>query len=77
MEMDFARFRVASLLLLTMAAGAFGYCFGWQRGQIAAKHDTDMQLKVMQDRIFQHQAADAAGESPVPLASRLSSGHDS
>jgi hypothetical protein len=76
MEMDFARFRVAALLLLTMAAGAFGYSFGWERGQIAAKHDTDMQLKIMQDRISQHWP-DAAGEPPVPLASRLSARHDS
>lgn len=67
MELDFARFRVFALLLLSIAAGTFGYSYGWQRGQIAARQDSD--FKIIQERLFQLQTANAAADalaSPVP-----------
>ena len=57
MEMDFAQLRIAALLLMTGAAGLFGYSFGWQRGQIAAKSESDRQIQAVQEHIAEHNAA--------------------
>ena len=56
MEMDFARSRIVALLLLGMSAGLFGYNFGWQRGQIAARTDVDRQLQAVQEHLTQQNA---------------------
>ena len=64
MEMDSARFRIFALLLLSVACGAFGYSYGWQRGQLAARQDSD--FKLIQDRLSQIQTANAAADAAVP-----------
>ena len=69
MEMDFARFRIMSLLLLAIAAGAFGYGYGWQRGKVAAQAESDRQCMIMQDQLLQRQHANAAAEAHAPVVS--------
>jgi hypothetical protein len=66
MEMDFARFRVLALLLLSISCGAFGYSYGWQRGQIAARQDSD--FRIIQERLSALQTANAAAEARVRAA---------
>ena len=69
MQMDFARFRVFALLLLSISAGAFGYSFGWQRGQIAARQDSD--FRIIQERLSQLQAANAAADASAKPSSKV------
>jgi len=66
MEMDFAQLRVVALLLLAMAAGLFGYSFGWERGQIDAKRDSDRQIQAVQERLARQPAT---LEQPAALPS--------
>ena len=73
MEMDFAQLRIAALLLVTVAAGLFGYSFGWERGQIAAKTESDRQIRAVQEHIARQDATlleHSAAPAPQPVSGR-------
>jgi hypothetical protein len=74
MEMDFAQLRIAALLLLAIAAGLFGYSFGWERGEIAARSDSDRRFQIVQEQlarrgsVAEQRSGMPAGAPPRPAS---------
>ena len=53
---------LTALLLLSLAAGGFGYSLGWQRAQLTASQEFDHRLSVLNGERFRALTQSTGGE---------------